>query len=217
MTFSIRPAITSKLTAASFALGGILLFAWFIHGNTVQFAIDVSGLVLAAAMISFSAKDLPSLLSGLGVSSFTTKAFYYSLAGLGMGISLALICRIRSNLSLFPATLTGIAWVVPLVGVTEELFFRGYLQGVLSTHGTIASIVISSLGHTLYKYLVLRSVPYPAAFDFPVLLILTFGGGLLFGLSRALSKSIIPPAIAHGVFDVLAYGGLSSWPAWVWS
>jgi membrane protease YdiL (CAAX protease family) len=217
MTFSIRRAAAGKLTAASFALGGIFVFAWFVHGNSVQFAIAVSGLVIAAAMISFSAKDLPSLLSYLGLSSFTTKAFYYSLAGLGMGVSLALICRIQSNLSLFPATLTGIAWIVPLVGVTEELFFRGYLQGVLSTHGIIAAIVASALGHTLYKYLVLRSLPSPMAFDFPVLLILTLGGGLLFGLLRALSKSTIPPAIAHGVFDVLVYGGLSTWPVWVWS
>lgn len=217
MIISISRAIPRKLSAASFALAGIFLFAGFIHGNTVQFAIAVSGLVLAAAMICFSAKDLPSLLSCLGLSSFTSKAFYFSLAGLGMGISLSLIYRICSNLSLFPATLTGIAWVVPLVGITEELFFRGYLQGVVSSHSTLVSIVIAALGHTLYKYLVLKSLRSPMAFDFPVLLILTLGAGLLFGLSRALSKSTIPPLIAHGIFDVLVYGGLSSWPIWVWS
>jgi membrane protease YdiL (CAAX protease family) len=133
-----------------------------------------------------------------------------------LGVSLALVCRVLSNLSLFPAALKGIAWVVPLVGMTEELFFRGFLQGTLSTRSTWASIVVPALGHALYKYLVLQSLPDPSAFNFPVLLVLTFAGGIIFGLLRALSKSTLPPAAAHGIFDVLVYGGLSAWPPWVW-
>jgi membrane protease YdiL (CAAX protease family) len=216
MTCSLRRAIAGKPVAASFALGGILVFAWFIHGNPVQFAIALSGLLLAAAMISFSAKDLPALLTCLGLDSFNVKTAGYSLVGLGLGILLALVCRVLSNLGPFPATLTGIAWVVPLVGITEELFFRGFVQGTLSTRGNIAAVVVPALGHTLYKYLVLRSLPDPTGFDFPVLLVLTFAGGITFGLLRTLSKSIIPAAAAHGIFDVLVYGGLSTWPAWVW-
>lgn len=216
MTFSPRRAIAGKPATAGLALGGILVFAWFIHGNPAQFAIALSGLLLTAAMISFWAKDLPSLLTCLGLRSFTWKTAGYSLAGLGLGILLALVCRVQSNLSPLPATLTGIAWVVPLVGMTEELFFRGFLQGTLSTRGNIAAVVVPALGHTLYKYLVLSSLPDPTGFDFPLLLVLTFACGVTFGLLRSLSKSIIPAAAAHGIFDVLVYGGLSVWPAWVW-
>jgi hypothetical protein len=71
MTFSLRRAIGGKPVTVSLALGGILIFAWFVHGNTAQFAIALSGLILAAAMISFSVKDLPSLLICLGLNSFT--------------------------------------------------------------------------------------------------------------------------------------------------
>jgi hypothetical protein len=49
------------------------------------------------------------------------------------------------------------------------------------------------------------------------LVIFTFVVGLLCGVSRVLSKSIIPACVAHGVFDILVYGGLSTWPVWVWN
>jgi membrane protease YdiL (CAAX protease family) len=213
----LRRTIGKKETAAGVALAGMLVFAVFVHGGPVQFTLALCGLTLTAATIGVSAGGLSSLLALVGLRSFDRATAWYSLAGLGIGVCLAVICRLCTLLGPFPAALTPVAGVVPLVGITEELLFRGYLQSALADRGPLFSIAVSTLGHTLYKYLVLRSLPPgPVAFDFPLLAALTFAIGLVFGLLRSKSNSILPPALAHGVFDMLVYGGLSSWPPWVW-
>jgi len=54
------------------------------------------------------------------------------------------------------------------------------------------------------------------SFDISFLVLWTFAGGILFGILREFSGSIIPPAIAHGCFDIIFYGGFASMPPWVW-
>jgi membrane protease YdiL (CAAX protease family) len=103
-----------------------------------------------------------------------------------------------------------------MIGITEELLFRGFLQGKLSGINIYAAILLSAFGHTLYKYLVLRSFPVDIGIDFLSLVVFTFIAGLMCGALRALSKSIIPACVTHAVFDILVYGGLSTWPVWVW-
>jgi membrane protease YdiL (CAAX protease family) len=122
-----------------------------------------------------------------------------------------------SKVSLLPQTLTFIALIAPMIGITEELLFRGFLQGKLSSINIYAAIVLTSFAHTLYKYLVLRSLPSDIGTDFFLLIVVTFIAGLMFGVLRVLSRSIIPSCLTHGVFDVLVYGGFSTWPVWVWS
>jgi membrane protease YdiL (CAAX protease family) len=44
----------------------------------------------------------------------------------------------------------------------------------------------------------------------------TFVGGVVLGLLRQISDSVVPPIVAHAVFDLLVYGALVRAPWWVW-
>jgi membrane protease YdiL (CAAX protease family) len=205
------------LIEATFVLTGVCVFAWLIHGSVVQRVISLIALGFAAVVISRSASNIRSLLRYLNPSRFSNRTVVYSLAGLALGTTAALLYRYFSDVSLFPQTLTLIALIAPLIGITEELLFRGFLQGKLYSINVYASIVLTSFAHTLYKYLVLRSLPADIGVDFSFLVIATFIAGLVYGVLRELSRSIIPACVSHGVFDLVVYGGLSSWPVWVWS
>jgi membrane protease YdiL (CAAX protease family) len=205
------------LFEAALVLTGICVFAWFIHGSAAQLVIALAALSFSAVVISLSASNVRSLLTYLSPSRFSKKTLVYSLAGLALGILWALLYRGISKVSLLPQTLTFIALIAPMIGITEELLFRGFLQGKLSSINIYAAIVLTSFAHTLYKYLVLRSLPSDIGTDFFLLIVVTFIAGLMFGVLRVLSRSIIPSCLTHGVFDVLVYGGFSTWPVWVWS
>jgi membrane protease YdiL (CAAX protease family) len=76
---------------------------------------------------------------------------------------------------------------------------------------------MATAGHTLYKFVVIKTVPVDLQTHLPSLVVLTFMAGLVFGLMRKKSGSIIPPALAHALFDIVVYGGAVLAPVWVWS
>lgn len=206
-----------QIAESTLVLIGISVFALFIHSRPAQRILAVAALSTAAIVISLSISDVPSLLKCLGLSEFSKKLGVYSLAGLSLGILSALLLRQISNMTLLPQTLTIIAFLAPMIGITEELLFRGFLQGKLSSVNIHAAIIVASFAHTLYKFLVLRTLPIDIGIHYPSLLAYTFLAGLTCGALRALSRSIIPACLLHGVFDILVYGGLSTWPVWVWN
>jgi membrane protease YdiL (CAAX protease family) len=217
MTLRISNTKTRHLVEAVAVLLGMWIFASFIHGRPAQRIVALVSLGVVAVIISVSISDLQLLRRYLGLSVFSNKLLVYSLLGSGLGILLALLCRSISGVRVLPPTLTIIAVIAPLIGFTEELLFRGFLQEKLSGINIYAAILLSSFGHTIYKYLVLRSLPLNIGIDFISLVVLTFIAGIIYGILRLLSKSIMPACLAHGIFDLLVYGGLSTWPVWVWN
>jgi membrane protease YdiL (CAAX protease family) len=198
------------------ALAGILIFAAFIHKPFPLIFIAFGGLAGTAAVIGFSIRHL-TLREAFGLMPLKRKVYLYMLAAAGMGVLLGIFTRNRFELSIIPAGFTGIALLAPLVGISEELIFRGYIQGHLRPLGRVFSIFIASTAHTCYKLLVILSLGIPLQFDFFFLIFWTFIGGLLFGMLRELASNTIPPMIAHAVFDIVLYGTLATAPVWVWS
>jgi membrane protease YdiL (CAAX protease family) len=201
---------------AFLALAGILLFAGFIHRTFPGMLLAIGGLLVTAAVIVFSTRS-KSLWEAFGISSLNQRTILISLAAIGLGILLGIWTRRRFELTLVPAGLTGVAVVAPLVGVVEELLFRGYLQGHLRPAGRTLAIVTASAMHTSYKLLVILSLAVPLQFDFFFLIFWTFIGGILFGILRETSNHVLPPLLAHAVFDIILYGALPVPPVWVWS
>jgi membrane protease YdiL (CAAX protease family) len=216
MTSEISDNRIQHLIETTLALTGICIFALFIHGRPVHRMIAFAALSVAAVVISLSISDVQSFLKYLGLSEFSKKIGVYSLVGLVLGILMVLRCRSISNMALLPKTCTVIAVIAPIIGITEELLFRGFLQGKLSSINIYTAVILSTFGHTLYKSLVLRSLPVDIGIDFLSLIVFTFIAGLMCGVLRVLSKSIIPACVTHATFDILVYGGLSTWPVWVW-
>ena len=208
---------SNAVIAAVLVIGGMCIFGSFIHADRWHRLISFAGLALAAGVVSYSVRDIRSLLVVFGLSRFNRMVIYFSLAGIFFGMLLGLVYNFIKADSLFPITLTRFAILAPLIGITEELVFRGYVQGKAAAAGSLASVLIASAGHTLYKYLVIRTVEIDLGTYFPSLVLFTFLAGLVFGLMRETSRSILPPALAHALFDILVYGGESMAPVWIWS
>jgi len=195
---------------------GILLFAGFIHQAFPLLLIALGGLTLAGAVIAYSIRG-QAIAEAFALNRFDRKVLLYSLLAIAIGALLGMLTRNTFDISLFPVRITAVALVAPLVGAAEELVFRGFIQGYLHPIGRVFSVVYASTVHTSYKLLVILSLSIPLQFDFFFLVLWTFVGGLLFGILRELSRSTLPPVIAHAVFDVVLYGGLATAPVWVWS
>jgi len=198
------------------SLLGIMLFAGFIHHSFPLKITAFGGLTLTAAVIGYSTRDM-AILKAFGIGRLNRRILFYIIPATGLGILLGILTRNRFEMTLVPAGLTGVAVLAPLVGAAEELVFRGYIQGHLRPAGKLLSIVSASSIHTCYKLLVILSLGLPLHFDFFFLILWTFIGGLLFGSLRELSRSTIPPMIAHAIFDIVLYGTLATAPVWVWS
>lgn len=205
-----------RIRDVSLAVLGILLFAAFIHQGFPKILLAILGLTGAGAALAYSIRKEPAL-KAFGLDRFHRKVILYTLPAIALGIVLGVLTRNSFDISLFPARITMVALVAPLVGSVEELIFRGYIQGHLRPLGRAFSVLYASTVHTSYKLLVILTLSVPLQFDFFFLVLWTFVGGLLFGALRELSGSTLPPMIAHAVFDVVLYGGLATVPVWVWT
>jgi membrane protease YdiL (CAAX protease family) len=205
-----------QLGFASLALAGLLVFALFIHHPWPSKILALSGLLGTAILVASTLRQTsPMIVLGLGKPG--RGVYVYSLAALILGLALGIITRLHFKLTLLPATLTLVALIAPLTGAMEELVFRGYLQGMLIPQNRFVALIYAALAHTVYKVLVIYSLGRPLEFDFLFLAQWTLLGGLAFGGLRLFSRSLIPPLIAHAVFDILVYGGSLTFPFWVWS
>jgi membrane protease YdiL (CAAX protease family) len=200
-----------------FTLLGIGAFAWFIHGEKYQLIIAFGSLILVSLIISFSVIHSEGIYLIIGSDWLNKRALVFSLVGFITGIGLAVLYRVRIGLSFFPVTLTTVAIISPLIGITEELIFRGYIQGRMKIFGIFISIFLAAAGHAYYKYLVLKSLQTEIGTDFVWMILVTFIMGLILGAARENSGSIIPALVWHATFDIIFYGDFQSIPVWVWS
>jgi membrane protease YdiL (CAAX protease family) len=140
-----------------------------------------------------------------------------SLAALGMFVLLYGLSRLPG---FFPSTLkrhardlhdfvsgfptAGVVCLAVLAGVSEELFFRAFIQGGLAnltndTTSVIAASIIFGLAHFL-------SLTY--------FLVATLMGALL-GITYVLSESILLVMVWHSVYDLIALMVLIKRPHWL--
>lgn len=213
--FKFRPDL--KRIAAGFTIiAGLIIFAAFIHQKGIIRAIAIAGIFLSAFTIHFVSRgESIRVISGLNLVH--KRILLYLLIGIIAGILLGLFTRYEFDLPLFPERLTISAIVAPVIGMTEEFIFRGFIQGYLRASGRIFSILFAAMGHTLYKFVVIFSLPGPLEFNFLNLIIATFVVGVLAGLLREGSKSVVPSAMGHACFDIILYGSFTALPVWVWS
>jgi membrane protease YdiL (CAAX protease family) len=199
--------------AAFLVSAGMWFFAYFVH---TVFWLALAGLVFSALIISTHAGRFNILLKLTGLHDFRNHLMLYSFSGLFLGFLLGMFYRLTYQMPLVPINFTIAAFTAPAVGMTEELVFRGFIQGTVTNSQSWKSIIFSSGSHTLYKFLVIWSYPGVLGIDLLILVLLTFAAGIVVGWLRKKSGNIIPCALAHGCFDIMIYGSLSILPVWVW-
>ena len=211
------PAKWRRLIEVCAAGCGLCLFALFVHQGMPLTLLSGAGMIAAAIAVYFVFRDEASPAAMLGLSPFSRKAAAYVVFGCALGMSLAIVYRLHMGWAIMPAGLSRFAAVAVLIGATEELIYRGFMQGRLLPFGPVPAVVLAALLHTGYKCCLFAAAPFTLETSFTTLAAATFLGGLAFGATRAFSASLIPAIAAHGCFDIIVYGELAQTPPWIWT
>ncbi len=148
------------------------------------------------------------------VFAFNGCRWSWILYGAALGIGLAMLLRWQQTHTLHPWPLRPFLMMAVMVGLTEEIVFRGYFLGrFLEWQPPLTAIALSALLHTAYKIALFISTS--PADELLFLGSLTFGAGLLLGYWRKASASIWPCVVFHSLFDLWVYGDRAT-PWWVW-
>lgn len=191
----------------------LALFAFFINYSFPLKAVALMAITAAAFLVS---RDLKHFTAPSFKYFFSWQMIMYCVIGLQMGLVGAMYYRGSFGMPVLPATIKSFAFVAVCIGITEELVFRGYIQGMVSKVHPGFAIVFAAFAHATYKACLFIS---PAAnYHYSVTLFYTWslGAFILMGTLRYYSKSIVPAIIVHALFDLLVYAENINAPWWVW-
>ena len=196
---------------------GMVLFAWFAHRGLPWITLSTVGLLVTAATIVISLRSLPRPAEVLGLAGLPRHPVFFFVVGAVIGAGGGMLHRYSLGLSVWPAGGVEVfAAIACLIGATEELVYRGWLQGRAQVLGGPAAIVIAAVAHAAYKTALFAWPTTPMAIDYAGIALWTLLGGLVLGLLRAYSESVGPSMLAHAAFDFMVYGALVYAPWWVW-
>jgi len=134
-----------------------------------------------------------------------------------LGTVAGLSHRDTLGISLFPSgNIETFVLMACLIGATEELVFRGWLLGRARMLGWPAAIVIAAVAHAAYKTALFAWPADPTPVDLAEIAVWTAAGGIMLGLMRRISGSVLPPMLAHIAFDFAVYRAVAQAPWWVW-
>ncbi len=188
------------------------VFAAFPADHVFSWAsLGLAGVIMATVLFT---EPFPAHL--IGFAGRKMHSLQWLAAGILTGAFLGFLDRALSSVPLMPRTLLLPGLLTPLIGMTEEVVYRGFVQGALQKYSRIWAVILASAGHTLYKSVLLASALPRGKPDMVLLTVLTFTAGCLFGVFRIRSGRICAPLAAHGLFDLIVYGDHATMPAWVW-
>jgi membrane protease YdiL (CAAX protease family) len=194
---------------------GLILFALFSHQGFPLIAAGAAGLLAAAFAIQRSCTSLREIPALFGLSLSVTN-LPPILVGCALGAGLGLFYRISFGMTIVPNTLEPFVLAACCIGAAEEFVYRGWMQERLRELGRPAAVLLTAAAHTAYKTALFTLLPSPIRIDFKLIVISTLAAGVLFGMLREYSRSVVPPVAAHVMFDFLVYGAAARAPWWVW-
>jgi membrane protease YdiL (CAAX protease family) len=197
----------------------LCVFALFVRAGWPLVLLSALALVAAALVIGRSLGEARAPAVVFGVSRPTRRAAALTVLGCALGCVLGIGLRWATGGSLLPAAPGSFVFVAAAIGATEELAYRGYVQGRLQALGALPAAAFAAMFHTGYKCALFAIPSAPQSVIHVDLILLaagTFLGGLVFGALREFARSALPAIGAHVCFDVVVYGGLALAPWWVW-
>jgi membrane protease YdiL (CAAX protease family) len=195
---------------------GFMAFAFFIHYEFPYRLVSFAALSLPAYIAAKNLKSLSDIKKITGESGLNKSVLVFCLSGVVLSVLLAVMYRYHLGICLFPHTINWFVLAAALIGCTEELVFRGFIQDLVNNINSPVSIIFSTLSHTSYKCFLFLSPAITTDINIGYLALWTIIAGVLFGIIKHYSKSILPSLIAHGLFDILVYAEFSAAPWWVW-
>ena len=205
----------NDLAEAAIAAAGMCLFALFVHDRLPWRMLALAGLVVAALALHRAIVTVPSPADLLGLRLRGRRASVCLVAGLALGAGLAVLLRWRWDAGPLPGALHVFVIPAALIGMAEELVYRGYVQGRLRVLKAPWAMILAAAAHTAYKCALFCRAD-AVAVNYVFLAPATMLGGMAFGALRALAGSVWPAVAAHACFDVLVYGDCKQAPWWVW-
>jgi len=195
---------------------GILIFTYFITGECFSVFLASIGVVLSLGVVVVRLRSGASLFQIFGFERIQKHCLYFILVSLLAGFILGMLYRGSLKLGVLPRQLVSFALLAALIGATEELLFRGFIQTSLRKVNIYLGIIFGAIAHTVYKLILFWSLESGFQIDITGLIIWTMFGGLVFGILRETSKSVLFPILSHIVFDIIVYGDRTIPPWWIW-
>ncbi|MCF7853767.1 MAG: CPBP family intramembrane metalloprotease [Candidatus Pacebacteria bacterium] len=198
-------------------VAGMVLFALLCHEKRWPQSLSLMSLAAVAAVLGSDLKGGAETIRALGLSLTRRRAYWLAVGCIG-GVGFAVVCRTAYHTAPLPDRITAFALVAATIGSTEELLFRGWLQGrLLRWRRPLTAAILAAAAHAAYKCaLFIRPAPATST-TFLVLASGTLIVGTGIGLMRNASRSVWPCILGHAVFDVLVYGAFTRAPWWVWN
>jgi len=204
-----RPVIAAVLFSAAMVVGGLSI------GRPRRAPLAVMGGVAAAATLAWVLGRERRPLALLAVRLIGPKRLGLLVLSVVAGVALAGWYRAAQGRAPMPGALTVIALAAALIGLVEEVGYRGLVQGCLRRYGWILAAAAASAAHTAYKCSLFIARPAAEGTALATLAIGTFVVGALLGGLREKGGSLALPILFHVVFDLWAYGDLERLPWWV--
>lgn len=196
------------------ALAGLLLFAGLQHRQG-WWLLALVGLVAACSMM-FRRAEQVGWSEAFGLRASRTSLMNGLAPAIAFGVVLGISARVTTMSVIAPVTLTLVGPLTALIGGTEELVFRGHVQGALQLRGRWAAVLITAAGFAAYKMALFLGWPGPTGIAVWHMGLYTFVSGLVLSGWRSLSGHVWYPLVAHVTFDLWLYGDRAVMPWWVW-
>jgi membrane protease YdiL (CAAX protease family) len=179
----------------------LVVFSYFIH--------DIFPLRIIAFVALMSMALLIGLDSGANRFGGTMQhprslPFVWVLAISG-ALLVVYYLRAEANISIFPTSIGWFAILAAVIGATEELVFRGWLQSQFSGRWAWMGILFAAFAHAAYKTALFLSPQIMYDLNTSGLFQMTFLAGLFLGATRYFTGSVWPALLAHAIFDFLVY------------
>lgn len=194
----------------------LVLFAYLAEYSFPVKAAAFIPLIFVAAVIGNQVNINATAIKQIPKNIFRHGLLIYYVVALQIGLIGGLAYRGSFHMPLVPTTVSGFIFIAALIGLTEELVFRGYMQSRLAIINQPLAVLFAALAHTLYKTFLFLSPAALPRHDLLHFFFWTLVASVIVGSLKQTSKSIIPAIIAHIVFDTIVYAEMSHAPWWVW-
>lgn len=213
MTLSLK----QKALIRSICLTGALwVFALFIHSPFPLKSLSIVGVILSSYFISTIYIQNRTNTFSIPFWQLRNSLLLTIAASLTISLLISMLYRYSIDLPIMPRYLETYSVVFVLIGFSEEIVFRGIVQGEASLWNKSGAIVVGAAAHAGYKSLLFVLSNQSIDTNISNLFLLTFIAGLGLGFTRYRTESLWPCLLAHGLLDLWVYAEQSAAPWWVW-